>query len=193
MGYDDEFDEHGLLKDGRTFKVPQRMLDSMQRRVARHFQRADDTRPHVVDGTGSKILNRPGWRHLAGGHENDQALRDAEHDECQRAYDRYQYDLTNAYRHRDQADDDAEVEARAGAIRHALLSRGHEPGDVERYLSGCEDDDLLDGMIDEQVAAFEQSQNGRDLRTVAVDRRIRLEELYRARDQALSEEWKRSK
>jgi hypothetical protein len=240
---DEAFDERGLLKDGHTFKVPRRMLDGYQRKVARHYsdespvtgfgsgafggQREGDVctidgwpghlkqvngpltcvadrqqdsaafprRPGVMvtDAQGGIMgLHRPGVRLAVG----DQALGDSR-EAAQRARDRYDHDLTSAWKRRDAMaadpddDDDAEVESRAGAIRNALLARGHQPDEVENYLATCEDDDLLDGDIGDHVAAFEQQQTGRDTRTVAVDRRIRLEELYQARDRALSEEWKK--
>ena len=38
---DDTFDAAGLLKDGRTWRVPFKAMDSFQRDVARHFADAD--------------------------------------------------------------------------------------------------------------------------------------------------------
>jgi hypothetical protein len=150
----------------------------------------------VTDATGGTMgLHKPGFRLAAGGHVGDQALRDAEQDECQRVYDNYQHQISNAWRRDAMAadPDDAEVEARAAAIRNALLSRGHPPDEVEDYFGGLEDDELLDGDIGEHVQSFEQQANGRDVRTVAVDRKLRLEELYQARDRAISKEWKKGK
>jgi hypothetical protein len=204
---DDPFDERGLLKDGHTYRVPARMLDGMQRSIAAHFQRrrASDSaafprpreRCYVVDGQGgTQGLHRPGYRLAAGGHAGDKALRDATDDECQRAYDRYQYDLTNAWRHRDAMPaaaepDDVEVEIRVAAIRNALIKRGHNVDDVEDWLSGLQDDEVLDNDIGEHIAAFEDSLNSRDARTLAVDRKIRLIELYQERDAELSQQWRR--
>jgi hypothetical protein len=200
---DDPFDEHGLLKDGRVWRCPAKMMDSLQGSVARHYQRPQDSAAfprrrgvHVTDAqNGTMGLHRPGWRLPSGGHAGDQALRDAVEEETQTEYEIRDHEVRTAWRRRDamaaDPEDDAQVQARASAIGNALFSRGHSPDEIEAYLNGCEDDDLLDGDIGEHVQAFEQQQNGRDTRSIAVDRRMRLEELYQARDRALSEAWKR--
>jgi hypothetical protein len=136
----------------------------------------------------------------AGGHAGDAALRDSYRDEAERARDRYLYDLANAWRRRDARpaeadDDDAETEARAGAIRSALLRRGYDHEYVEAYLDSLDDDELLNGSIGDHAQAFEKYlqafENGRDPRTVVADRKSRLEELYRQRDAKLEQQWRR--
>jgi hypothetical protein len=186
---DDAFDERGILKDGRTFPVPQRMLDSYQRDIAKHFNRP--RRPFITDASGDATfgLHRPGYRLPAGGSAGDRALRDASDEEVQAAYDRYNFDISNAWKRRDEADDDAETEARAGAIRNALLARGHDPGDVEDYLDSCDDDDLLDRDLGEHIAAFESNGNNNNDSV----RKRRLDELYRQRDAELATAWKHNK
>jgi hypothetical protein len=184
------------------------MLDGMQRDIARHAQqsRASDStafprpgsRPFVTAADGGTMgLHRPGARIAAGGHAGDAALRDSLADESERARDLYIHQISNAWKKRDEwpqeADDDAETEARAGAIRNALLSRGASPDDVEDYLSNCDDDDLLDNDVGYHVAAFEGSQNGRDAKTVADDRKRRLDAIYAARDAELANEWRKGK
>jgi hypothetical protein len=72
-----------------------------------------------------------------------------------------------------------------------LLSRGHDPGAVESYLNNLDDDEILDSDIGDHVAAFEESLNGRDAHALALDRRTRLDELYRQRDAELSQQWRR--
>jgi hypothetical protein len=187
-GEDEAFDERGLLRDGHSFRVPHRMADSAAFPRPRH-------RSYATDAGGSTMgLHRPGYRPPAGGHAGDRALLDAMKDEAERERDRYIHDISNAWRHRDQAqsseaDDDAEVEARAGAIRNALLSRGHAPGDVEAYLNDLDDDDVLDGDIGDHVQAFE----GRDAKTVAAARRQRLEQIYALRDYELQNAWRKGK
>jgi hypothetical protein len=207
---DDDFDENGILKDGRTFRVPVKMMDSMQRDIAHHFeqrQRPKDSAafprpsnggPLVTDQwCGTAGLHRPGYRIESGGNVGDQLVRDGTADEIQRARDRYDYDVSNAWKRRDEwpnnADDDAETEARAGAVRNALLSRGHDPEDADGYLGDLDDGDLHDRDIGDHMAAFEQNLNGRDARTVAMDRKIRLDELYRQRDAELANEWRKGK
>jgi hypothetical protein len=190
---DDAFDSNGLLKDGRTFKVPTRMLDSYQRDIAKHFRR-----PFVTDASGDSTfgLHKPGFRvPAAGGHAGDRALRDATREEVEAARDRYIYDISNAWKRRDEwpksaeAEDDAETEARVGAIRNALISRKHDPGDVEDYLDSYDDDDLFDRDLGEHIAAFESNNNNNNDQV----RRRRLDELYRQRDAELVNAWKHNK
>jgi hypothetical protein len=54
---DDAFDERGILKDGRSYRVPLRMMDSMQRDIARHAARITDAM-----GESGPALRRPGYR-----------------------------------------------------------------------------------------------------------------------------------
>jgi hypothetical protein len=69
-GDDDDFDERGILKDGRSFRVPARMQDGMQRDIADHFAQLtgrDSTvfprlnqRPFISDAWGGTAdLHRP--------------------------------------------------------------------------------------------------------------------------------------
>jgi hypothetical protein len=182
---DDDFDENGLLKDGRTFHVPIKMMDSYQRDVARHFGKRQRSLVTAADGS-TMGLHRPGARIADGGYR---ALRD----EAERERDRYIHDISNAWRKPNNVADDADTEARAGAIRNALLSRGHDPSDVEEYLNSVDDDDLLEGDIGDHVAAFEQGNNGRDAKSITIHQRMRLDELYRQRDQELANEWRKGK
>ena len=201
---DNDFDERGLLKDGRTFRVPIQMMDAVQRSVARHFQRRKhaqgsaafprpESRTFVTAADGGTMgLHRPGWRLPAGGHAGDKALRDSYADESERARDLYIYDITNAWKRRDaMTEDNAEMEARASAIRNALLSRGHSPDEVEDYFNDLDDGDIRDGDIGGHIAAFEQSLKDRDTHALALGRRTRLDELYRQRDVELSQQWRR--
>jgi hypothetical protein len=106
---DDPFDENGVLRDGHVFKVPQRMLDNVQRSVAQHFQQqrpknsAAFPRPNrgllITDAWGGTAgLHRPGWRIESSGNIGDQLVRDGARDERQRAYDEYVAELENAWR-----------------------------------------------------------------------------------------------
>jgi hypothetical protein len=180
------------------------MLDGMQRDIAHHFGARDSvafprpkSRVFVTAADGGTLgLHRPGVRIAAGGHAGDRALRDATREEVESARDRYIHDISNAWRHRDEwpksaeDDDAAETEARAGAIRNALLSRGHSPDDVEDYLNDLDDDDLFDNDIGEHIAAFESSNNNNNNNDRA---RRRLDELYRQRDVELTAAWKHNK
>ncbi len=90
---DDDFDENGILRDGRTFRVPMRALDSLQRDVAEHFggRKAVQAGQKIVDGygQGGLALNRPGFRMNATG-QNDQSF-----------YDEYDARIATAYRDAD--------------------------------------------------------------------------------------------
>src|ERR1700729_4300935 len=72
-----------VLKDGRSFRVPVRLMDSAQRQIRQHF-----TRGLLHDGLGGPVGFRPGFVIL-----DDTALRDAR--EQTRA--RYIEEMTGAY------------------------------------------------------------------------------------------------
>jgi hypothetical protein len=185
---DDAFDENGILKDGRSVKFEAR--DSLQKDVAKHFQRPAPV--HVTDqfGDAGLGLHRPGFRL---GHAGDRALRDSERQEAEDAYAAYDHTLTNSWKRRDAMAADpgeAAVEARAASVRNALLNRGHHRDDIEDFLASCDDSDLLDRDVSQHVQSFE-SAGERDARTVAVDRRLRLNELYLQRDREYADQWKR--
>jgi hypothetical protein len=203
----DDFDP-STLRDGESMRVPMRMLDSLSRSVAQHIARRRPSgpkdsaafprpkqRPFVTDAQGGTMgLHRPGFRLAAGGHDGDRALRDSERQEVEDAYAAYDHALVNGWKRRDAMAADpgeVEVEARAAAIHNALLNRGHNPDEVEDFLASCDEGDLLDNDVGQHVQAFEEGDNGRDTRTVAVDRRMRLNELYQQRDRELAEQWKR--
>jgi hypothetical protein len=77
---DDAFDEHGMLKDGRSVRVRMTMMDVMQRDIAAQTARLTDG-----SGDGHLGLHRPGWR------VTDAFTRDASH------YTAYERDLTTAW------------------------------------------------------------------------------------------------
>jgi hypothetical protein len=108
---EDDFDENGVLKDGRTFRTPMRMMDSMQRAVVKHFQPSKGP-VRVTDqfGAAGLGLNRPGYRHLGGGNVGDRWLRDGEARERADAYADWEHRQTNAWR--DQGADAGENDER---------------------------------------------------------------------------------
>ena len=85
--YDDDddrdFDAHGILRDGGRWRVPTRMMDSIQRQVADAWQaeakaQLNSTVQTVTDGSGDAspfALGRPGWRIAGGGNQGDRLLR----------------------------------------------------------------------------------------------------------------------
>ena len=80
---DDPFDERGVLRDGKTYRTPMYMMDSLQRAIATSGARITDGA-----GKGGLALNRPSFR------VSDTSAGDAR----QRARDDYERDLTSAWR-----------------------------------------------------------------------------------------------
>jgi hypothetical protein len=91
---DDDFDERGVLKEGRTLHVGMQFMDSMSRAIAtdstmRKVRDAitHDTSATVVDAFGDSglALNKPGSRYLTAGHRSiDHAVQTT------REYERWQ-------------------------------------------------------------------------------------------------------
>jgi hypothetical protein len=73
-----------VLKDGRSFRVPVRLMDSAQRQLREHFTRG----PQLHDGYGGPVGFRPGFVML-----DSTALRDAR----EQARARYVEEITGAY------------------------------------------------------------------------------------------------
>jgi hypothetical protein len=74
---DDDFDERGVLKDGRTLRVGMQFMDSMSRAIAtdstmRKVRDAITYDAQVVDAFGGSglALNKPGSRYLTAGHRS---------------------------------------------------------------------------------------------------------------------------
>jgi hypothetical protein len=194
MAHDDEddvFDANGLLRDGATYRVPVSMMDALQRDVRKHFSRNSAAPARITDqfGAGGLSLHRPGYRLQSGG---DAAVRDSLRRDTQAAYDAYDYRITSAWQDQDNGDgdDDEEGAAREAAIHAALSAAGASPDDIEEYLEGLDDDELMTGDPRYHVQAF-RSRYPNGNQDSALRARARLEQLYRERDAALSQEWKR--
>lgn len=96
--YDDDFDENGVLRDGRSLRVPLRLadgsmnpdLDPVQRVVAEHTAGGRKT---ITDGNGfaGLALNKPGFR----------LSTTANYDAVDAAYDQYNTRLRDAYKDAD--------------------------------------------------------------------------------------------
>ncbi len=83
---DDAYDAHGILRDGRSVRVPMTMRDSWRNDMHQHFS-------HLTDGVGRSgkfAFSRSGFRRLA----NDAAARQAKEE----AYAEHQHYLENAWR-----------------------------------------------------------------------------------------------
>lgn len=82
----DEFDERGVLKDGRRMRVPMSAMDGLPREVARHTN-------SLHDGSG----NHQHIHHMPGFIVTD-ALTTDERQRVRDAYDEYERDLTTAWK-----------------------------------------------------------------------------------------------
>jgi hypothetical protein len=110
---DEAFDENGVLRDGKSFRVDVRLCDAMQRDVAKHAQSIKPQ--HLTDAYGDAglSLNRPGFRQLAGGAPKTQAAWDALNHATEQAYELDRHFKQNAWRDAilDVSDDDEVYEA----------------------------------------------------------------------------------
>ena len=71
---DNDFDEHGVLRDGRSLRTPMWAMDA-----AKGYCRARPKRPHprITSADASTFgLHKPGWRIETGGNAGDQLVRD---------------------------------------------------------------------------------------------------------------------
>jgi hypothetical protein len=95
---------------------------------------------------------------------------------------------------------DYEIDDRCAAIRQASLQRGHDRDEIESYLSGLDDDAVLDADVDEHVKAFDRQRDGTcergprqqssDVATLMRDHQQRMANLYAERKRESQEEWR---
>ena len=86
---DEDFDERGILKDGRSVRTPMFAMDALQKGVAEHAQNFRPRRITAADGS-TLGLHKPGWRIETGGNVGDQLVRDGaamDRAELYRSYD----------------------------------------------------------------------------------------------------------
>jgi hypothetical protein len=91
---EDDFDERGVLKDGRTLRVGMQFMDSMSRAIATETTRrkvrdaiTDDAQVVDAFGDGGLALNKPGSRYLTAGHRSiDHAVQTTREYERRQAY-----------------------------------------------------------------------------------------------------------
>jgi hypothetical protein len=137
-------------------------------------------------------LRRPGYRIQAGGNQGDALLRDGQQAEIERAYSAYDFRVSQAYLHdRDNGDDDEDEElaGHEAAIHAALSAAGGSPADIEEYLSGIGDEELL-AAPSYHLENFRRRYNNQDAARRPHDR---LERLYRQRDAEMAQEWRKGK
>jgi hypothetical protein len=124
---DDNLDENGLLKDGRSVRVPMMMRDAdgltdLQRSVRDHFAPA-----RVVDafGDAGAGLHRPGSRHLVAGAGTVDHAKQVMADHMRReARDQHVADLQDAWKGNNTNDREvARVHDTGDAVRDAYLDQ----------------------------------------------------------------------
>jgi|ERR1019366_5313085 hypothetical protein len=117
---DDDFDENGVLRDGRSIHVPLMMCDSIQREVARHGLA---TRLH--DGRGGPVGHRPSFVY-----STDASLNDAREE----AYRLYDQEMGERWRHGD-----------AGGEFHSQREQGSNPRELplKRFTGDARTDAYL--------------------------------------------------
>jgi hypothetical protein len=101
---DDPFDERGVLKDGRSFRVPLRMVDG--RAVDASLDAWEDEAREQAEtwsaardgGADDAALRRPGWRVPGGGNASDKLLRDGLRQLRDDAYAARDAEVANAWR-----------------------------------------------------------------------------------------------
>ena len=69
---DNPFDQNGILKDGRSFRVPVNMADSWQADMVRSLHQPQQRQSQ---GSALSTANRPGWRIARSRSTDDQSLQ----------------------------------------------------------------------------------------------------------------------
>jgi hypothetical protein len=139
--FDDLFDEHGVLKNKRSARVPMMMRDGLsdlQRSV-----RDATASLRVVDAFGNSglALNKPGARYLtAGKHTSDHAALVMRDHERREARDQYIADLTSAWQRKPAATAEAH-----GAQEGDQCTINGQPGRLDAKLE-CIPDKRQDAM-----------------------------------------------
>jgi hypothetical protein len=189
---DEDFDENGVLRDGKRFRVPMKFADSKSRNGGLALQRpgfritdqqkydaydiAVSARIHDGNGNSGAALQRPGFR-----------VADAfARDEANVAYEQYEASIQNEWR----------------SIRPTNFgSPSVGPDETtcnqdkpKNYLSD------LDADVDEHVKAFDRQRAGTseleprkqssDVVTLMRDHQERMANLYAERDRELHDEWR---
>jgi hypothetical protein len=171
---DDAFDSSGVLKDGRSYKVPMRFADGVSGSA-----RNDLARIHDGNGNTGVALQRPGFRVA------DQYVRD----EVEVAYQQYEVAIQNEWRTVRFADFGSPgIGSKENAYNH------QKP---ESYLSD------LDADVDERVKALDRQRDGvrergprqqsSDAMTLIRNHQQRMTTLYAAYDAELEQAWRYGK
>jgi hypothetical protein len=169
---DDAFDDSGVLKDGRSYKVPVRFMDSVSRSVRKRFARIHDGN----GDSGAAALQRPGFR-----------VADAfARDEAKVAYQQYEAAIQSEWRNIRPADFGG-----PGIGPNQNTCNQDKP---ESYLLEFDTD------ADQRVKGFDRRRDGTtgreprrqssDVATLLHDHQQRMATLYAEREREMQEEWR---
>jgi hypothetical protein len=210
---DEDFDENGVLRDGKRFRVPMKFADSKSRYFA-------DGKISDGRGNGGLALQRPGFRITDQQKRNLSTIYDAydiaisarihdgngnsgaalqrpgfrvadafARDEAKVAYQQYEAAIQNEWRSIRPADFDG-----PGIGPNENTCNQDKP---KNYLSD------LNADVDEPAKAFDRQRDGNcergprrqssDVATVMRDHQQRMAALYAERDRELQDEWRYGK
>jgi hypothetical protein len=179
----DDFDENGVLRDGKRFRVPMKFADSKSRYADQQkrnsstiydaYDIAVSARIHDGNGNSGAALQRPGFR-----------VADAfARDEAKVAYQQYEAAIQNEWRSIRPAD--------FGGPSVGRNENACDQDKIEDYLSD------LDADVDQHVKAFDRQRDGtsecgpREQSSDAAS--LTLANLYAERDRELQDQWRRRK
>jgi hypothetical protein len=177
---DDAFDERGLLRDGRIYRVPTKLMDGARQRPAR-----------VVDAKGgTEGLGRPGYRVPV----SDSPLHAlAAATKRQSAYDSYERDLVNAWRGKGDAVGESDDEGAICTVQNDDFPDYYgSPGHIRNHNGRlvCVHDDY-DGDDDEEEDIADPQSDHRTLDRKMADHKQRMNLEYSNYDKSLKDAWRR--
>jgi hypothetical protein len=162
----DAFDGSGVLKDGRSYKVPMRFADRVSRSAHDRFARI-----HDGNGNSGAALQRPGFRVA------DSIARD----EAWVAYQRYEAAIQNEWRNLRLT----EFSSRSASSKENTSNQDKS----ESYLSGVDDEQVQALQRGGNYELGPRRQNT-DPATLIRDHQQRMAALYAERERELQEQWR---
>jgi hypothetical protein len=170
-----------ILRDGRKYRVPTKLMDGANQR------------PRVTDATGDSGLglHKPGFRGASDSKE--QAIAAAKRIA---AYDEYERTLTSAYKQDAVDDEDEMLCPRCGGSRLAENGRDECPvcngdGSVPSDYEGNEDE-AFDNAPTHHEGLGAPRTDSRSVEQMMRDHQNKMADIYDKLDHTLSEAWRRS-
>jgi hypothetical protein len=182
------YEDDDVLLDGQTMRVPMRMMDA----AASPLRRSRSNPTTVTDAAGGTIgLHRPGYRIATGGNEATKAMREANRDWRDAAYDTYERELRDAYKtprpiDPDVTDDLDDPDSITGApgnlnfigqVEGDLCTINGAPGTLQKRNG--------------QLVCVPSKTVAREKLDAQRDHARKMNQLYDARDRELSQEWRK--